>query len=221
MNTILNVLDQNGKVTSNLTIPVCLSSLTANKTTIYRVTTSIFSNMNRVRSCHYKNVSGLEGSTRKIRQQKRTGKSRQGSIREIHMRGGAVKFGFTGIKALDAHRRYRSYKKINRKEARLALLQLIANRYQNNNLYVFDNLNSFDKTKDAFAQLNTLSISRPIIVYGETGLSKAYNNLKDKTISNVASLNAYKVLSKPELMFDKSSIEVLFKLESSVKTNPQ
>lgn len=198
---------KDGSCVEEITLEHDLAGIEYNMDTIYKALAAVYGNMNRVRSSHYKNVSGITGSTRKMRPQKRTGKSRQGSIREIHMRGGAVKFGFTGDKAKDLGRRFRSFKFINKKESKVSRLQVFANRFQFNKLFIVDSLASHEKTKDASNMLKILGVKKPLIVFGQAGISCGFNNVKDVAISNVEGLNIYKMIRSVEMIFDKTSVE--------------
>lgn len=168
-------------------------------------------NLRICRSSHYKCVSGIRGSSKKIRPQKRMGKSRQGELRNIHMKGGAVKFGYSGNKKRDSIRRYKRKLSINKKEKLLISQNVLKNKLINNLIYVID-FNNF-KNKKTSKSLNLfkkfLNIdSRYTFVY-DKNYNKSISNLNFLRIQNISSLNIIHILKNNYIIFDINSITKL------------
>ena len=115
---------------------------------------------NRRRGTHSTRTRGeVEGSTRKIRVQKGTGRSRQGSIRAPNHTGGGIVFG----------PKPRDYtQKIPKMIKRLAIRSALSAKVRDNELKVIDELApETPKTKEMVAMLRALGFERsPLIVTG-------------------------------------------------------
>ena len=115
---------------------------------------------NRRRGTHSTRTRGeVEGSTRKIRVQKGTGRSRQGSIRAPHHTGGGIVFG----------PKPRDYtQKIPKMIKRLAIRSALSAKVRDHELKVLDELApETPKTKEMVALLKALGFERsPLIVTG-------------------------------------------------------
>ena len=162
------------------------------------------------RSAHYKCISGIKGSSRKIRPQKRMGKSRQGELRNIHMKGGSVKFGYSGDKERDSIRRYKSKILINKKEKLLVSQYVFSNKLENNLIHVIDfskykyeNL----KTKNTQEFLNKFINIKAIhtFVYDKC-YNRSISNLNFLRLQNISSLNIVDLLKNNNVIFDVESI---------------
>lgn len=204
----------NNKLTeSDLNIPINLNDIYANPTTIYRVVRAVYNNMNRLRYSHYKTQTALAGSKRKIRPQKRLGRARQGCSREIHMRGGGVKFGFSGDKERDLKRRYRSYLKINKKERYNATLGILANKNRLGCLHIFEDLKHFDNIQNTSKLLK--EILPILIVYKDKENIRNMANIKDLSYIHVDRLNVYYILKYKNIAFEKNTIQRVLKIETN------
>ena len=113
---------------------------------------------NRRAGTHSTRTRGeVEGSTRKIRPQKGTGRARQGSIRAPHHTGGGIVFG-------PKPRKYTQ--KIPKMLRRLAIRSALSAKVRDNELVVIDSLDpAAPKTRDMVAMLKALGRERsPLIV---------------------------------------------------------
>lgn len=101
----------------------------------------------------------VEGSTKKIRSQKGTGRSRQGSIRAPHHKGGGVVFG---------PKPHKYTQRIPKMLRRLAIRSALSAKVRDNELTVLDDLApTAPKTKEVVAMLAALGAERaPLIVTG-------------------------------------------------------
>lgn len=174
---------------------------------IYKCYRSIRSNQNRVRYGHYKSRRGLVGSNRKLRPQKGTGRARLGSFKSVQLKGGSVKFGFKNDKEKDIHKRFASFKKINRKEKQMCMKQLISNRILNGLVKIM-NYSEFKKTKETQKAIDILGISRNkcILVHSNSNHMKPFNNTVFE-IRHVDSFNCVDMINHQEYIFDKDSFK--------------
>lgn len=166
-------------------------------------------NLHICRSAHYKCVSGIKGSSRKIRPQKRMGRSRQGEARNIHMRGGAVKFGYSGDKERDNIKRYRRKLLINKKEKNLISKYVINNKLVNNLVSVID-FNNYENMKTKFAKdlfskfFNTKEYVYTLVYDGL--YNRSISNLSFIRLQNVSSINIMNLLKNKNVIFDLNSV---------------
>jgi ribosomal protein L4 len=181
---------------------------------INRYVNMLVNNIHRVRSSHYKSISGLSGSKRKIRPQKRMGRSRQGSIREIHMRGGAIKFGFSGNKNRDNHLRYRTKLAINKKEKTLGQKIILANKIKYSTIHIVDSKTILNddikiiKTKTMQAELSKVcnTKSQYGFIYETNALLHSISNIRNISLQNIASMNILYMLKYKTLCFELHAI---------------
>ncbi len=148
-----------------------------------------------------KNRSAVRGGGRKPWRQKGTGRARQGTIRAPQWRGGGVVFGPTP----------RSYSfKINKKVRRLALISAIAEKFQNGEMVVVENL-SFDapKTKEMKKVLNGVDANRkPLLVtpeYDENTFLSG-RNIEGFINLDVAGLNVLDVVNAHKVIITKDAV---------------
>ena len=220
--TRLDIFDCNTKkVEDSISVPIEITKQ-VNHDLIYKVIRVLMNNMKRIRSSHYKNESGLSGSTAKLRRQKGFGKARIGSRKALHLVGGAVKFGFLGDKYQDYHRRYKSFLKVNKIENRKSIIEILKNKINNNLLFICKNLFEFKKTKD----LNSYILNNKLftnvnysIVHNNDSFIKPYRNIHNIKLININAINAYDLIVKDKIIFDYDCFKTLCKNIFSLKNN--
>ena len=190
---------------------------------LYKVISSITRNSKRIRSSHYKCKSGLSGSSKKIRPQKGTGKSRQGTCKEIHMRGGAVKFGFSGDKFIDFIRRYKSYNHLNKKEKQLTLFGILADKFRNNFIYLFEfgvnvciNTDSINGLK-IFLNVRSNLKEKSICIYKNKLLNNLFSNYFFIKKINCTDINLLDLLYADKVICEKDAFEYLIEKFKKLK----
>ena len=111
-----------------------LKNFYVSKTTLYK---DFIRNQRRgrKRKSHYGTSTDITGSIRKIRRQKGTGHARVGRKTKMDDKT----FGYSGNKLKDEGRRNRDNYKVNKKEALLSRLGVIANKFRNNLIIIFNN----------------------------------------------------------------------------------
>jgi len=156
------------------------------------------------------------GSTAKIWRQKGTGRARHGSRKAPIFVGGAKAHGPDGRQTFEL--------KFPKKMRLAALSSSLSSRP--NHVKVVTSLDKIaDKTKTLNLALSKLSDSpnqRITIVLenSQSPLIKTAQNLKLVTTTQASRLNPYEVLSSPQLIFTKASIEVLIKTFLNKSTTP-
>nr|YP_010851260.1 ribosomal protein L4 [Aphanocladia delicatula]WGH14162.1 ribosomal protein L4 [Aphanocladia delicatula] len=160
---------------------------------------------NRKRNAHSKTRSEVRGGGRKPWKQKGTGRARAGSSRSPLWKGGGVIFG-------PRKKLYTS--KINKKEKRLAINTIIANKF--NNTIVIDNiLNNVvkPKTKTAIAEINKLGITINktqnilLIVNNKTTLLHlSLRNIQNLELIEVRSMNVLSLLKADIIVITYSAL---------------
>ena len=206
MSTSIKVINTNFEHVSDAVYGIDLANYKVNIVSIYKVVNSIMSNSKRVVYSHYKSISGLSGSGRKLRRQKRTGRARVGAVGSISTRGGAVKFGFSGNKAIDYVHKFKRFKHINRKEAAKVLTGIVANRYRANKLTIVDNFQSVNSTKNAY-KFTSKFVGTNLMVYSDKSKVLYFGNLKNVELCHIDSFNALKAAKRENIIFDKSACD--------------
>ncbi|MDD3775065.1 MAG: 50S ribosomal protein L4 [Sulfurovaceae bacterium] len=153
-----------------------------------------------------KNRSEVSGGGKKPFAQKGGGRSRQGSIRAPHYRGGGVAFGPNN------NRNYEL--KVNKKQKKLALYHAIAEKAANERLFVTDSvLIESAKTKDAAAFVNALG-QRDVLVVKDMIDDKtflAFRNVPNAYLIESNELNAYLAAAYGAIVMEKAVFEKLTK----------
>jgi large subunit ribosomal protein L4 len=149
----------------------------------------------------------VQGSTRKIRRQKYTGRARQGSIRAPHHVGGGVVFGPV----------QRSYAQaLPKKMKRLAIRSALSGKVADEQLVVIDKLD-FDtpKTKQIISILRSVGIERSaLVVTAETdrGILASVRNLRKTKALPAAYLNVVDMLNYHSVLMTEDAVRVAEKL---------
>ncbi|MFB3052255.1 MAG: 50S ribosomal protein L4, partial [Dehalococcoidia bacterium] len=157
----------------------------------------------------------VQGSTRKIRAQKYTGRARQGSNRSPVRVGGGVAFG----------PRPRSYRQtLPKKMRRLAIRSALSGKVADGQLHVVDKLGfAQPHTKEVVRVLHNVGIERSVlIVTGEPDrsvLTSARNLMKTKVLP-AAYLNVVDMLTHRDLLLTEAAVRVVEGLWGSAAAEP-
>jgi len=157
----------------------------------------------------------VQGSTRKIRAQKYTGRARQGSNRSPIRVGGGVAFG----------PRPRSYRQaLPKKMRRLAIRSALSGKVADGQLHVVDKLGfAQPHTKEVVRVLHNVGIERSVlIVTGEPDrsvLTSARNLLKTKVLP-AAYLNVVDMLTHRDLLLTEAAVRAVEGLWGSAAAKP-
>ncbi|HET9476752.1 MAG TPA: 50S ribosomal protein L4 [Dehalococcoidia bacterium] len=164
----------------------------------------------RAGTANTKTRGEVQGSTRKIRMQKYTGRSRQGSIRAPHHVGGGVVFG---------PRQHSYAKDLPKKMRRLAIRSALSGKVADGQLVLIDQL-AFEtpKTKEMMRILKNVGIDRSALVV--TGgpdrmvLASAKNLQKTKVLP-AAYLNVVDMLNYNKILITEDAVRVAEQLWGS------
>lgn len=151
-----------------------------------------------------KNVSMVQGTTKKPFKQKGTGNARQGSLRSAQMRGGGDAFG----------RQNRDYGySLPKKIRALGLKIALSEKAKSDKLIIVDTLDcKSQKTKDLLQILEKLGITCGLFIDGEQSTSMFKNacaNLHQINFMPSMGANVYDIIRHEYLVLSKNALETL------------
>lgn len=205
----LPVLNAEGKELRRLDVDDTVFGIQPNGAVLHQAFVTQRANQ-RWGTANTKTRGEVQGSTRKIRMQKYTGRARQGSIRAPHHVGGGTVFG----------PRQRSYAKaLPRKMRRLAIRSALSGKVADGQLVVIDQL-AFDtpRTKDMLRILNNLGIDRSalVVTQGPDPVLKASaRNLEKTKVMPAAYLNVVDMLNYNKILMTEDAVRVAEQLWGS------
>lgn len=196
----IDVLSTQGKVVETIELADSVFGITPNMQALYDAIVMQRASL-RQGTHKVKNRSEVRGGGRKPWRQKGTGRARQGTIRAPQWKGGGVVFGPTP----------RSYSyKINKKVRKLALLSALADKYQNGDIVVVENI-AFDapKTKEMVNVLTALNVTRkPLVVTAEynENVFLSGRNIEGFVNLDVTGLNVLDIVNAHTLVLTKDAV---------------
>lgn len=148
-----------------------------------------------------KNISEVSGGGKKPWRQKGTGRARQGSIRNIHWKGGAVAFAM----------KPRSYSyTIPKKLKRVALKSALSSKVLENNIIVLDDLTLAGiKTKEFVKVLNNLKVDTSALVVlpsVDEKVVKSARNVPEVKTAWVNTINTLDILKYRKFIITKDAV---------------
>lgn len=158
----------------------------------------------------------VKGSTRKIYRQKGTGGARHGSRYAPQFYGGGRAHGPSG----EENHQLQANKKVKRK----AFQMILNKKLENNEITIVEGLELKEyKTKQANNALTSLGIRelKTLIILSvqeskNEGIKRAFQNLPKVELANSQTINAYKAMYHPVLLFTKAAFSELEQRLSSV-----
>ena len=146
----------------------------------------------------------VSGGGKKPFRQKGTGRARQGSSREVQMRGGGIAFG--------PHPRSYGYK-LNRKVRRLALRSALSQHVLSSTLKVVENYNMEAKTKEFVRVMKALGLDRKTIFVAtvEEDWDNAFlamRNIPNALFLTVDELNTYDLVNADAVVFTEEAAKL-------------
>ncbi len=195
----IDVLSTEGKVVETIELADSVFGITPNMQALYDAIVMQRASL-RQGTHKVKNRSEVRGGGRKPWRQKGTGRARQGTIRAPQWKGGGVVFGPTP----------RSYSyKINKKVRKLALLSALADKYQNGDIVVVDNIAlEAPKTKEMANVLTALNVTRkPLLVTAEydENVFLSGRNIEGFVNLDVKGLNVLDIVNAHALVLTKDA----------------
>ena len=166
-------------------------------------------------NAHAKTRGEVEGSTKKIRKQKGTGASRQGSIRAPHHVGGGVSHG---------PRQHSFAKDLPRQMGRLALRSALSDHAASGTLIVVEGLVPAEpKTSLMEATLDALGADRRVLLVSggyERNLALASRNLDIAKAVPAANLNVVDLVNAHRLVMTEEAVRVCEALWGGANLKP-
>nr|YP_009399548.1 ribosomal protein L4 [Dictyomenia sonderi]ARW69154.1 ribosomal protein L4 [Dictyomenia sonderi] len=165
---------------------------------------------NRIRNAHSKTRSEVRGGGKKPWKQKGTGRARAGSSRSPLWKGGGIIFG-------PRKKLYTS--KINKKEKRLAINTLLANKFTSTIIthQILDDIIT-PNTKTAISEIKKLGVTIQkqqrilVIVYKKTQLLYlSFRNIYNLEIIEVHSINIISLLKADKIIITSCALEQINK----------
>jgi len=198
----LPVLNAEGKELRRLDVDDSVFGITPNQAVLHQAFVTQRNNQ-RAGTAHTKTRAMVQGSTRKIRMQKYTGRARHGGIRAPIFVGGGVAFG----------PQTRDFGlALNKKMRRLAIRSALSGKVADGELIVIDELTfKAPRTKEVLRVLRNVGIERSaLIVTGQpdrTVLASARNLEKTKVLP-AAYLNVADMLNHRHVLMTEDAVKV-------------
>lgn len=151
-----------------------------------------------------KNISEVSGTGKKPFKQKGTGNARQGSLRSVHMRGGAIAHG----PVVRDHEH-----SLTKKFRKLALRHALSSKMANDEIVFIEDLSvNSVKTKDLANIVKGFNSSRILVIYdGQLNDNVAVSgaNLRGFDVLNQMGANVYDLLRHDKILITKEAINKL------------
>lgn len=216
----IDVYSHSGQKKSSLSLPVSLFGQEQNEGLMHQLLIMQQSNR-RHPIAHAKNRGEVQGSTRKLFQQKGTGRARRGSVRSPLLRGGGKAFG---------PRSNQNYEKRMPKEMRhRALRSCLAYAAEHASILGLESYPDTIKTKEVLAMLEKMPITmgRKTIVITDglhNSLQRSVRNIPNVKTLRVQYLNPEDLLGAHAVIFLTDALkaaETLFGAKKEAKAEPK
>ena len=169
----------------------------------------------RTGGANTKDRGDVEGSTKKIRKQKGTGASRQGSIRASHHVGGGVAHG---------PHPHSFVRRLPNQMRRLALRSALSSHARDGSLLVVEGLVPDEaKTKTVVAALKALGIDRRALVVSgefEPSLNRAAGNIEIVKAMPAANLNVVDIINAHKVVMTEAAVRKTEELWGGANLKP-
>lgn len=199
----VNVLTRSGEVMGNLDMSDDFVNAEVNKNVLHQVVVAQLANM-RSGTASTKTRAEVVGSGRKLFRQKGTGRARAGNSKSPTRVHGGVAFG----------PKPRSFRQSTpKKMLRLALRSALADKFQNNNVTIIDDINlERPKTKEVVGLLQNLGLDGKILIVLDADNRNVYYSARNIPQVNVCTwnlLNTYDVLWHDKLLITQAAVQKL------------
>src|SRR3990170_3072012 len=211
----LAVRNAQGKQLRQITVDDAVFGITPNIAVLHQAFVAQRANQRRG-TASTKSRGEVQGSTRKLRNQKYTGRARQGGARSPVRVGGGVAFG----------PRPRSYRQaLPKKMRRLAIRSALSGKLADGQLHVIDKLGGLTrpKTKEVVSILHNAGIERSaLIVTGDPDRSVLISarNLPKTKVLPAPYLNVVDMLTYRDLLLTEDAVRRVEGLWGSAKAAP-
>lgn len=207
VNIKYDILSSKGIITSSKTIQLKVST----SNSMYLIHRALTKQLHEKRqgNANCKTRSDVRGGGRKPWKQKGTGRARAGSIRSPLWKGGGVIFG-------PKSKEY--YKKINKKEYRLALRNLLYNKHCNTTIIEKFQLETpIPSTKEILKQIlafNIVLTQKTLIIVAQKD-PKTYlsaRNIKNIEIIAANQLNLLSIINAKHILIEAEALDIITKV---------
>jgi large subunit ribosomal protein L4 len=198
----LPVRDSYGKEVRTLEVDETVFGIMPNGAVLHQAYVAQRANQ-RAGTASTKTRGEVQGSTRKIRRQKYTGRSRQGGIRAPHHKGGGVVFG----------PKPRDYSQsLNKKMRRLAIRSALSGKVADGQLVIIDQL-AFEtpRTKQMLEALRNNGIERSALIVtaaSDLGVRASARNLPKTTVLPAAYLNVVDMMHHHSVLITEEAVRI-------------
>lgn len=200
----LPIFNRTGKEVGSYEFDPALLAPRINKQLLHDVVVMYQSNQ-RLGTAKTKSRGEVAGSTKKMYRQKGTGNARAGSRRSGVRRGGGHIFA----------KRPRDWSyRLPRKAVQLATRMALASRFRDQEVVVIDELGfQSPKTKDMAGILKALNCHEATVLVAtashDLNVYKSARNIANVTVSPVAGLNAWNVLTPRKLLLTRAALDAI------------
>ncbi|MCX6090908.1 MAG: 50S ribosomal protein L4 [Atribacterota bacterium] len=199
----LEVKNREGKMVDSISLDDTLFSDTVNAHVLFLAVKSFLDNQ-RQGNAKTKTRGEVSGGGKKPWRQKGTGRARQGSNRSPIWKGGGVVFG-------PRPRSY--YHSLPKNEKRVAMINAISQKIQENSIQVIDRLIlDFPKTKEAVNYLRSLGLEGKVLFItkeNQENIQRAFANIPDVRLLPLNEVNVYELLNTQHVVFEKEALSAL------------
>lgn len=210
----VSVYNQKGDLTQEIELNDQIFGQKFNSQFIHQIYTKILSNR-RQPIASTKDRSEVRGGGRKPWPQKGTGRARHSSIRSPLWKGGGITFG--------PRQKERNFKKkINKKENKIALSQILSQKLKDKEIIIVENLEiEKTKTKEIYSLLNNLikkEKGKPfkktilLIESKDKEIKRISRNIPSLKVMTVESIDLLELLNCKYLILKKDILPLLEKL---------
>jgi large subunit ribosomal protein L4 len=200
----LPILNRSGKEVGTYEFDLALLAPHINKQLLHDVVVMYQSNQ-RLGTAKTKSRGEVAGSTKKMYRQKGTGNARAGSRRSGVRRGGGHIFA----------KRPRDWTyRLPRKAVQLATRMALASKFRDEEVVIIDELGfSTPKTKDMAGILQALNCHQVSVLVAtadhDLNVYKSARNIDRVTVSPVANLNAWSILTPRKLLLTRAALDAI------------
>ena len=209
-----DLYSQSGEKIGEVTLKKEIFEVPFNKDLVHQALVYQLANNRRV-IAHTKSRGEVRGGGAKPFRQKGTGRARQGSIRNVHMKGGCVTFG---------PRNTRNFKKqMPKKQRRKALFCALSDKAREGTILALEKYEVEPKTKPFAELISKLPIKRDtlIVIPGrDRSVELSSKNLKNTKTIHVNYLNIQDLQKYDTVLFMKAALEKLEEVFLNNSPNP-
>ncbi|OGZ61529.1 MAG: 50S ribosomal protein L4 [Candidatus Spechtbacteria bacterium RIFCSPLOWO2_01_FULL_46_10] len=200
----LDVYNQKGQKTGQVTVPEGIFSLIRNDALVYQVFTVKQAKAHHTYA-HTKTRADVRGGGRKPWKQKGTGRARHGSRRSPLWVGGGITFGPRNVKAA---------KTVNQKMNKKAIATVLSSQVKSNALFVIDSLNFTEpKTRQGASLLAALGAQGASnLVLGDASdshFTRVFRNIPKTKATSVRRINIIDLLSRKNCILSSDALKSL------------